>query len=180
MSPGDVMEATPLQPTHRDDWLTIAIMTFDVVLYEPEIPPNTGNIIRICANTGARLHLVEPLGFEWEDTRLKRAGLDYHEYASVRRHSDLESFTSSVAPRRTFAFSTKGTTRYTDIEFESGDALLFGPESRGLPDQVLASMPSGRTLRIPMLAHSRSVNLANAVAVVLYEAWRQHGFSEGA
>ena len=154
-------------------------MPFDVVLYEPEIPPNTGNIIRICANTGARLHLVKPLGFEWDNARLRRAGLDYHEFASVTLHETLDEFVSAVAPPRLFALTTKGSTHYADIEFEMDDAFLFGPETRGLPADVLAAMPPGHVLRIPMRAESRSLNLANAVSVVVYEAWRQAGFRDG-
>ena len=149
----------------------------NVVLYEPEIPPNTGNIIRLCANTGAALHLIAPLGFEWNDTRLKRAGLDYHEYASVTHPDSLDSYLSTQDPERTFAFTTKGRTLHTEAAFRAGDNLLFGPESRGLPAEVLDTFPAARTLRIPMRADSRSLNLANAVAVVLYEAWRQMDFA---
>ena len=154
-------------------------MPFDVVLYEPEIPPNTGNIIRICANTGARLHLIEPLGFAWEDARLRRAGLDYHEFADVKRYPSLAEFAATVAPPRLFGFSTKGTRSYSDVEFAPRDALLFGPETRGLPAKVRNELADGYLLRIPMLPVSRSLNLANAVAVVVYEGWRQLGFADG-
>lgn len=149
---------------------------FHVVLYEPEIPPNTGNIIRLCANTGATLHLIRPMGFELDDAKLKRAGLDYHEFASLSVHDSFEAFMSTIKPRRLFACSTKGRHMYTDAHFEAGDALLFGPETRGLPAAILGSLPAERVLRIPMLANSRSLNLSNAVAIVLYEAWRQNGF----
>ncbi len=152
---------------------------FHVVLYQPEIPPNTGNIIRLCANTGASLHLIRPLGFELDDTRLRRAGLDYHEYASVRLHDDLDAFSGAVAPKRLLACSTRGSRDYTEVSFRAGDALLFGPETRGLPAVVLDNLPKHHVLRIPMLANSRSLNLSNAVAVVLYEAWRQVGFAGG-
>ncbi len=154
-------------------------MPFDVVLYEPEIPPNTGNIVRLCANTGARLHLIRPLGFEWEDKRLRRAGLDYHQIAHVTLHDSLQAFQDEIRPKRRFAFSTKGVTTYTDAQFISGDALLFGPETRGLPDDILEATPPEYRLRIPMQPESRSLNLANAVGIVLYEAWRQIGFVEG-
>ena len=150
---------------------------FDVVLYEPEIPPNTGNIIRLCANTGFTLHLIAPLGFRMEEKRLRRAGLDYHEWASVRLHDSLDAYLNNVGPARLVAFSTGGTRDYTSIEYKAGEALLFGPETRGLPQQVLDRVPSGERVRIPMQAGSRSLNLSNAVAVVCYEAWRQHGFA---
>ncbi len=149
---------------------------FDVVLYEPEIPPNTGNIIRLCANTGARLHLIEPLGFRLEDRRLRRAGLDYHEWARVRVHPDLAVCLAALRPARVLAFTTKGRHVYSDIDYQAGDALLFGPETRGLPEPVLAGLPPECRLRIPMRARVRSLNLSNAVAVVVYEAWRQSGF----
>ena len=148
-----------------------------VVLYEPEIPPNTGNIIRLCANTGAALHLIAPLGFELDDKRLRRAGLDYHEYAQVQLHASLADYLANVGPRRLLACTTKGHTLHSALDYQAGDALLFGPESRGLPDEVLAGIPSERHLRLPMLPGSRSLNLSNAVAVFVYEAWRQHGFS---
>ncbi len=148
----------------------------NVVLYEPEIPPNTGNIIRLCANTGASLHLIRPLGFEWSDKRLRRAGLDYHEFASVTLHENLDAYWQTHSPDRAFALTTKGHTLHTDVGYRTGDTLLFGPESRGLPDDVLESLPAQQHLRIPMRSHSRSLNIANAVAVTIYEAWRQMGF----
>ena len=150
---------------------------FHVVLYQPEIPPNTGNIIRLCANTGASLHLIHPLGFVMDDTKLRRAGLDYREWARVHEHETLEAFIQDFRPQRLFACSTRGTNLYADADFMVGDALLFGPETRGLPQGVLDSLPAARRLRIPMRRDSRSLNLSNAVAVVLYEAWRQTGFS---
>lgn len=149
---------------------------FHVVLYEPEIPPNTGNIIRLCANTGSTLHLVHPLGFDLDDRKLRRAGLDYREFASVHEHESLQSFINDVQPRRLWGFSTKGTGLYADAVYADGDALLFGPETRGLPQAVLAELGSERVLRVPMLANSRSLNLSNAVAAVVFEAWRQAGF----
>lgn len=149
---------------------------FHVVLYQPEIPPNTGNIIRLCANSGSALHLIRPLGFELDDRRLRRAGLDYHEFARVQTHDDLQAFLRAVRPPRLFACSTKGTNRYTDVRFAPGDAFAFGPESRGLPADVLGRLPASQILRIPMQSGSRSLNLSNAVAIVLYEAWRQNGF----
>ena len=147
-----------------------------VVLHRPEIPPNTGNVIRLCANTGAALHLVRPLGFELEDARLRRAGLDYHEFAAVRVHDSLEAFVDAVCPARLFAFSVRGTTRYDRVEYRPGDALLFGSETTGLPDAVLGSVPEARRLRLPMRPGVRSINLSNTVAVAVYEAWRQLGF----
>ena len=147
-----------------------------VVLYQPEIPPNTGNIIRLCANTGAALHLIEPLGFQLDDARLRRAGLDYHEYARIRLHGSLQAFVSTVHPCRLLACSTRADRRYTEMDFREGDALLFGPETRGLPNDVLEALPAEQWLRIPMLPDSRSLNLSNAAAVILYEAWRQLGF----
>jgi len=149
----------------------------DLVLYQPEIPPNTGNIIRLCANTGFRLHLIRPLGFELDDKRLRRAGLDYHEWAQVQVHDDLESCLRLLAPQRVWALTTKADRCYAEAEFAAGDLLLFGPETRGLPAEVLARY-SG--LRLPMRADSRSLNLSNACAVVVYEAWRQLGFPEAA
>ena len=148
-----------------------------VVLYQPEIPPNTGNIIRLCANTGARLHLIGPLGFELDDKRLRRAGLDYHEYASVELHADLPSYLQQAQPARVFACTTKGQTSYSAVNYQPGDALMFGPESRGLPMEVLQTIPAAHWLRLPMLPDSRSLNLSNAVAVFVYEAWRQQGFA---
>ncbi|MDG4548881.1 MAG: tRNA (uridine(34)/cytosine(34)/5-carboxymethylaminomethyluridine(34)-2'-O)-methyltransferase TrmL [Candidatus Contendobacter sp.] len=150
---------------------------FDVILYEPEIPPNTGNIVRLCANTGARLHLIRPLGFQFDDRQLRRAGLDYHEWATVRLHRDLAAFLAETKPARLFAFTTRGTHSYQTVAYQPDDALLFGPETRGLPTRVLAGIAPERRLRIPMRTAGRSLNLANAVAVVVYEAWRQRGFS---
>ncbi|MDD3651401.1 tRNA (cytidine(34)-2'-O)-methyltransferase [Immundisolibacter sp.] len=150
---------------------------FHVILYSPQIPPNTGNIIRLCANTGAALHLIEPLGFEPDDARLRRAGLDYHEYASVRRHADLEACLASLGRPRVWAFSTRGRRPFHAVDYRPGDALLFGPETSGLPGAVLDTLPPDRLLRLPMRPHSRSLNLSNAVAVAVFEAWRQHGFA---
>ena len=152
---------------------------FHVVLYQPEIPPNTGNIIRLCANTGSLLHLIRPLGFELDDRRLKRAGLDYHEWAEVQVHDSLEAFVSAQTPQRLFAYSTRGTKLYADAHYQVGDALLFGPETRGLPVEVLEGLPPERRLRVPMKPACRSLNLSNTVAVVIYEAWRQQGFAGG-
>lgn len=152
---------------------------FHVVLFQPEIPPNTGNIIRLCANTHTALHLIHPLGFAIDDARLRRAGLDYHEYARMHEHRDLASFMEKVAPSRLFACSTRGSALYTDIAYQPGDAFLFGPETRGLPAEVLEQQPRERTIRIPMVPHCRSLNLSNAVAVIVYEAWRQQRFESG-
>lgn len=152
---------------------------FDVLLYQPEIPPNTGNAIRLCANTGARLHLIAPLGFSLEDRQLRRAGLDYHEYARVRVHDSLETALAALRPPRLFALSTRNSVRYDAPRFAAGDAFLFGPETRGLPDAVLAQVPDGQRLRLPMRPGNRSLNLSNAVAVVVFEAWRQQGFAGG-
>ena len=151
-----------------------------VVLYQPEIPPNTGNVIRLCANSGARLHLIRPLGFELDHAKLRRAGLDYHEFAAVAVHDDLDAFTATVRPARLFALSTRGSTLYTNAQFTASDAVLFGPETRGLPQAVLDALPPEQRLRLPMRPHNRSLNLSNAVAVVVYEAWRQAGFAGGA
>lgn len=148
----------------------------DIVLFEPEIAPNTGNIIRLCANTGFRLHLIEPLGFELDDRRLRRAGLDYHEWARVRVHASLEAFMTAVAPTRMLAVTTRGRTRHDHVAYQTGDALLFGPESRGLPQALIDSLPGDQRLRIPMREGSRSLNLSNACAVLVYEAWRQLDF----
>jgi tRNA (cytidine/uridine-2'-O-)-methyltransferase len=150
---------------------------FDVILYQPEIPPNTGNVIRLCANTGARLHLIRPLGFTLEDAQLRRAGLDYHEYAQMQVHDTLDDALADLAPARLFALSTRNATRYDRIAFAPGDAFLFGPETRGLPDEVLATIPDDRRLRLPMRPDNRSLNLSNAVAVVVFEAWRQQDFA---
>jgi len=149
---------------------------FDIVLYQPEIPLNTGNVIRLCANTGCRLHLIEPLGFRLEDRQLKRAGLDYHEYAQVRVHPGWGAFLAAVPSRRRFAFSAKAANRYDQVEYQAGDVLVFGPETSGLPEEVRASFEPRRRLRLPMAPTSRSLNLSNAVAAVVYEAWRQNGF----
>lgn len=147
-----------------------------IVLYQPEIAPNSGNIIRLCANTGVQLHLIEPLGFELDDKRLRRAGLDYHEFAAVKVHATLESYLESEQPQRLLACTTKGKRRHTEVEYRKDDALLFGPETRGLPPEVLEKIEAENRLRLPMLPHSRSLNLSNAVAVFVYEAWRQFGF----
>lgn len=150
-----------------------------VVLYEPEIPPNTGNIIRLCANTGTQLHLIHPLGFELDDARLQRAGLDYHEWAQIREYHSLDEFIEAVQPEKIYALSTKGRRVYSEVNFSiTGDlALLFGPETRGLPTTVLAGLPADHILRIPMRAGSRSLNLSNAAAIIVYEAWRQNHFA---
>jgi tRNA (cytidine/uridine-2'-O-)-methyltransferase len=150
----------------------------NIALYQPEIPPNTGNIIRLCANSGAQLHLIEPLGFKLEEKSLRRAGLDYHQWAKVACYKDYQQFIEKLAPQRLWAISTKGRKLYTDVSFQSHDTLLFGPETRGLPESLLATMAE-HTLRIPMAGNSRSLNLANAVAIVTYEAWRQLGFKMG-
>lgn len=149
----------------------------DVILFEPEIPQNTGNIIRLCANTGARLHLVEPLGFVWDDARVKRAGLDYHEFAEVRRHADYAACLAHLQQPRVFAFSSKSQTRFDTPCFHAGDALLFGPETRGLPAAVLDELPEAQRLRLPMRPGQRSLNLSNAVAVAVFEVWRQQGYA---
>jgi tRNA (cytidine/uridine-2'-O-)-methyltransferase len=153
---------------------------FDIVLYQPEIPPNTGNLIRLAANTGCRLHLVEPLGFDLSDKQVARAGLDYHDMACVHVHADWEAVQLALSGRRWFALTTKGSTRYADNAFQSGDVFVFGPESRGLPMDILEGFDAGRRLRLPMLPGSRSMNLSNAVSVVVFEAWRQNGFAGGA
>jgi len=148
-----------------------------VVLYEPEIPPNTGNVIRLCANTGCSLHLIEPLGFAIDDARMRRAGLDYREYARVQVHPDFATFMRVVAPARVLALSTRGRTPYHAVNYADGDALVFGPETRGLPDALLESLPEDQRVRIPMQPQSRSLNLSNAVAVIVFEALRQGGFN---
>ena len=150
---------------------------FSVVLYEPEIPPNTGNVIRLCANSGCTLHLIRPLGFELDDARMRRAGLDYHEFAQMQVHADLEAYVSAAPPKRLFGFSTRGHRRHDDVNWREGDALMFGPETRGLPDDVLDALPESQRLRLPMRPGVRSLNLSNAVAVAVYEAWRQHDFA---
>ncbi|MBO9715791.1 MAG: tRNA (uridine(34)/cytosine(34)/5-carboxymethylaminomethyluridine(34)-2'-O)-methyltransferase TrmL [Pseudoxanthomonas sp.] len=152
---------------------------FDVLLYQPEIPPNTGNVIRLCANTGARLHLIEPLGFAMEDRQLRRAGLDYHEYARVQVHASLDAALDAIRPQRLFALSTRGQVRHDQPHYADGDAFLFGAETRGLPQDVLDAIPAPRQLRLPMRPGNRSLNLSNAVAVVVFEAWRQSGFAGG-
>ena len=152
---------------------------FDVILYQPEIPPNTGNIIRLCANTGAKLHLVKPLGFSLEDKQLLRAGLDYHEFATITVHESWADCVERFKDRRLFAVSTKGTQRYDLVDYAAGDAFVFGPESRGLPPEILGGVAMQRCIRVPMVPGNRSLNLSNAVAVVLYEAWRQVGFATG-
>lgn len=149
---------------------------FHIVLFNPEIPANTGNIIRLCANTRTTLHLIHPLGFELDDARLRRAGLDYHEYARIQEHADLDAFLAAIAPPRLFACTTRGGTSYADIACRPGDAFLFGPETRGLPADLLEHLPPERRLRIPMAPNCRSLNLSNAVAVIAYEACRQQGF----
>lgn len=152
---------------------------FNIVLYQPEIPPNTGNIIRLCANTGSQLHLIRPLGFDMDDKRLRRAGLDYHEWASVQMHESWSGFIKTCKPERFYALTTKGKRFYTDVSFKSGDYLVFGPETRGLPESVREQAGDQGCLRLPMLADSRSMNLSNAASVMLYEAWRQLGFVQG-
>jgi tRNA (cytidine/uridine-2'-O-)-methyltransferase len=152
---------------------------FHVVLFEPEIPPNTGNIIRLCANTGATLHLVKPLGFSLEDAQLRRAGLDYHEYASLQVHENWQACKAALSGKRMFALTTKGSKRHTDVQFQADDVFVFGPETRGLPQEIRDEFAPGQRLRLPMLPQSRSLNLSNSVAVLVYEAWRQSGFSGG-
>jgi tRNA (cytidine/uridine-2'-O-)-methyltransferase len=157
---------------------------FHVILHRPEIPPNTGNVIRLCANTGAHLHLVRPLGFDIDDKQLRRAGLDYHEYAAMQVHDDLDAALAAIAaangaPPRVFALSTRGTTRFDQIAYRDGDAFLFGSETAGLPPAVLDTIPEPQHLRLPMRPRNRSLNLSNAVAVMVFEAWRQAGFDGG-
>ncbi|MDB9970197.1 tRNA (uridine(34)/cytosine(34)/5-carboxymethylaminomethyluridine(34)-2'-O)-methyltransferase TrmL [Porticoccaceae bacterium] len=152
----------------------------DIVLYQPEIPPNTGNIIRLCANTGFRLHLIEPLGFDLDDKKLRRAGLDYREFQSLKVHASLEDYQQSEQPKKIYALSTKGKVGYSSARFEEGDALLFGPETRGLPEEVRDSLGTDQVLRLPMQKHSRSLNLSNTVSIIVYEAWRQLDFAGGA
>ncbi len=149
---------------------------FHIILYSPQIAPNTGNIIRLCANTGAALHLIEPLGFEPDDARLRRAGLDYHEYATVRRHATVADCLLTLPGHRLWAFSTKGQRLYSDATFEPGDALMFGPETTGLPSAVLDTLPPEHVLCLPMRPGNRSLNLSNAVAVATFEAWRQQAY----
>ena len=152
---------------------------FNVVLVHPEIPPNTGNVIRLCANSGCNLHLVRPLGFPIDHAKMRRAGLDYHEFASLQVHEDWENFLAAMRPARRFAMSTRGERRPSDCEFRPGDWLVFGSETAGLPPGVMASFTPHQTLRLPMRPDNRSMNLSNAVAVVVYEAWRQNGFAGG-
>ena len=147
-----------------------------VALFEPEIPPNTGNIIRLCANCGAKLHLIHPLGFSLDTKQLRRAGLDYHEWADIAEYKNFATFLKQAKPKRLFACTSKGNTRYTDINFKPGDTFLFGPESRGLPPQVLKEFSEEEKLTIPMITKGRSINLANAVSIIIFEAWRQQGF----
>ncbi len=149
-----------------------------IVLYQPEIPPNTGNIIRLCANTGVDLHLIHPLGFSLEDKQLKRAGLDYHEWARVQQHADYNAFLETVRSRRILACTVRGNQTHSKVQYEMQDLLLFGPETQGLPKSLLAEIPPENRLRIPMQPASRSLNLSNAVAVILYEALRQLGFDK--
>lgn len=158
---------------------------FDVILFRPEIPPNTGNVIRLCANTGARLHLVRPLGFDLSDRQLRRAGLDYHEYAALQVHDELPAALEAIAARRgraprLFALSTRGTVRFDTVDYRPGDAFLFGCETAGLPGPVLDAVPPGQRLTLPMRPDNRSLNLSNAVAVTVFEAWRQQGFDGAA
>jgi tRNA (cytidine/uridine-2'-O-)-methyltransferase len=150
---------------------------FHVVLFQPEIPPNTGNVIRLCANTGCHLHLIEPLGFELDDKRLRRAGLDYHEYATLKRHHSLADCITEIGNDRILAFSTKASRNFSEFQYRPGDVFLFGPESRGLPDEVRESIAPEHRLRLPMRPGSRSLNLSNTVAVTVYEAWRQQGYA---
>ena len=152
---------------------------FNVVLFQPEIPPNTGNSIRLAANTGIRLHLVRPLGFDLSDRNLARAGLDYHDLARVSVHEDWQACVAALGETRIFAFSTRGKVRYDQGGFRTGDTFVFGPETRGLPQTILDALPAGQVLRLPMLPSNRSINLSNTVAVVVFEAWRQNGFAGG-
>ena len=171
----DTIIATPLH--WRPCFLAPAL--FNVVLVEPEIPPNTGNVIRLCANTGSRLHLVEPLGFSMEDRYMRRAGLDYHEYAHTLRHANWQAFldTMQPAPERMFAMTTHGSSPAFDMQFQPGDWLVFGCETRGLAPELRNSFPLSQRVRLPMVAGQRSLNLSNAVAVTVFEAWRQNGFA---
>ena len=152
---------------------------FHIVLFEPEIPPNTGNVMRLCANTGMQLHLIHPLGFVLDDKKLRRAGMDYRDIATVTEHNSFDEFIEQIKPQRIFACTTKGTQNYAEVSYKEGDALLFGPETRGLPMDVINSLPPEQRLRVPMQPDSRSLNLSNTVAVMLYEAWRQQGFPGG-
>ncbi|WP_455229318.1 tRNA (uridine(34)/cytosine(34)/5-carboxymethylaminomethyluridine(34)-2'-O)-methyltransferase TrmL [Kingella denitrificans] len=152
---------------------------FTVVLYQPEIPPNTGNIIRLCANTGCSLHLVKPLGFPLDSSKMKRAGLDYHEFARLTVHENWEECMQALAGRRIFALTTKGTTRPDKAAFQAGDVFVFGPETRGLPAEILDTLPENQKIRFPMLPDNRSMNLSNTVAVTVFEAWRQQNYAGG-
>ena len=154
---------------------------FNVVLVRPEIPPNTGNVIRLCANTGSTLHLVKPLGFTLEDKHMKRAGLDYHEYATIRVHESFEEFLKTEAPNpeRMFATTTKGSKPFADMAFKPGDWFIFGSEGSGLPDEIRNRFPSAQRIRLPMMPNNRSLNLSNTVAVTVFEAWRQNGYAGG-
>ena len=152
---------------------------FTIALFEPEIPPNTGNIIRLCANTGAALHLIEPLGFKLEDKQLKRAGLDYHEYTNLTLHKNWVDFVAVMDGKRMFAITTKGSQNYTKVSFKADDVFVFGPETRGLPEEIRNTFEPEHRLRLPMLPDSRSLNLSNSAAVLLYEAWRQLDFKNG-
>ncbi len=152
---------------------------FHIALFEPEIPPNTGNIIRLCANTGAQLHLIKPLGFSLEDKQLKRAGLDYHEYSTLQLHENWADFKVAMPGKRLFAITTKGSQNYAKVEFKKDDVFVFGPETRGLPEEIRTEFAPENRLRLPMLSDSRSLNLSNSAAVLLYEAWRQVGFVGG-
>lgn len=154
-------------------------MPLHVVLHNPEIPPNTGNVIRLCANSGAHLHLIEPLGFVLDDRRMRRAGLDYHEFAAMQVHADFDGFLQAVDPARIWALTTRGTVRFDAPDYQPDDALLFGSETAGLPDAVLNRIPPERRLRLPMRPGNRSLNLSNSVAVTVYEAWRQLGYTGG-
>ena len=149
---------------------------FNIVLFEPEIPPNTGNIIRLCANTGCQLHLIEPLGFSMDEKSLRRAGLDYSEFTHIRQYPSYADFVASQQPERIFALTTKGSTTHSAAQFQAGDYLLFGPETRGLPAEIIENLPMEQRIRIPMMPDARSLNLSNAVAIIAYEAWRQLGF----
>jgi tRNA (cytidine/uridine-2'-O-)-methyltransferase len=154
---------------------------FHVVLVEPEIPPNTGNVIRLCANTGAQLHLIEPLGFPLDDAKMRRAGLDYHDYATMKVHRDWDAYLAAEAPdrHRMFALTTHGSTPFADVAFRPGDVFVFGAETRGLASELRDSFPPGQRIRLPMRPDNRSLNLSNTVAIVVYEAWRQNGFAGG-
>ena len=168
-----------MQRESIQDFLNAVYFMTHIVLFEPEIPPNTGNIIRLAANSGCQLHLIEPLGFELDDKRLRRAGLDYREFREILIHQHWQAFIERQQPQRLFAISTKGTEHYHHISYRSDDYLIFGPETRGLPDSILSSSSIDIVLRIPMQRNNRSINLANAVAIVVYEAWRQQGFAGG-